>query len=277
MHAIKIAALLLALVPQVLQFEVASIRRSRSDGIREFQIQGDRLVISGMSVKDLVRRAYMASDAVQDESRVVGGPAWVSADLYDIVAQSDGNLGVDREGRPVRLLAMLKTLVENRFALRVRIEPRDTSLYELVVATRDGQPGAGMRRSTRDCPVYPQGMPRPPVDPAERCGLTTLATGSTVTVTAQAITMTELATRLQGFRSVDRPVHDHTGLEGRYDFTFDFTSTPIPAGTPVTAPAADTGASLFTEIQDRLGLKLQAARAPVDFYVIESVARPTEN
>jgi hypothetical protein len=54
----KITVLLVAPVPQTLQFEVASIRPGRSDGIREFQIQGERLVISGMSVKDLVRRAY---------------------------------------------------------------------------------------------------------------------------------------------------------------------------------------------------------------------------
>ena len=124
-----------------------------------------------MSVKDLVRRAYMASEAVQDESRVVGGPGWVSTDLYDIVAQTDGNLGVDALGRPIRLLGTLRTLLEERFKLRVRIEPRETALYHLVTATDDGKPGAGMRLSERNCPVYPQGVPRPAPDPVHWCGL----------------------------------------------------------------------------------------------------------
>ena len=198
MSAIKIAALFFALMPQALQFEVASIRPSRSDGVREFQIQGQRLVISGMSLKDLVRRAYMASDGVQDESRVVGGPGWVSTDLYDIIAQTDGNHGVDPQGRPIRLLAMLKALLEDRFKLRVRTEPRETALYHLVAATTDRKSAAGLRPSRRNCPVYPQGVPRPAPDPVNWCGLQTIASGATVRVTAQGITMPELARWVRG-------------------------------------------------------------------------------
>ena len=146
--------------------------------------------------------------------------------IPDIVAQTDGNLGVDALGRPIRLLGMLRTLLEERFKLRVRIEPRETALYHLVTATDDGKPGAGMRLSERNCPVYPQGVPRPAPDPVHWCGLQATASGPTVRVVAQSISMDDLATRLQGFRSVGRPVQNRTPLEGRYDFTFEFTTTP---------------------------------------------------
>jgi uncharacterized protein (TIGR03435 family) len=270
--------MIIAMAPQTLQFDVASVRPSRSDGISEFQIQGNRLVISGMSVKDLVRRVYMTSDAPQDGTRVVGGPGWASTDLYDIVAESDDNPGVDQQGRPMRLLAMLKTLLEDRFKLRVRTESRETSIYELVTTGGDGVRAARLHPSVRHCPVYAQGVPRPAVTPAERCGLTTVANGSTVTVTAQGITMSELATRFQGFRSVGRPVQNKTGLDGRYDFTLEFTTpAAAPASDALAAPLVETGPSLFTVLQDQLGLKLQATQAPMDFYVIESVQRPTAN
>jgi uncharacterized protein (TIGR03435 family) len=245
MYATKLAHALLAalLGAQTPSFEVASVKPSnRSDGVREFVIQpSGRLTITGMSLKDLARRAYMASDAVQDESRVVGGPAWVSTDVYDIVAQSDGDLGFDAQGRPERLLAMLKTLLEDRFKLRVHTEPRQTAVYDLVLTGRDKRPGNGLKPSSLDCPVYAQGIPRPAPDPVRWCGLQVNASGTTVRVTAQGETMDDLAKSFQAFRSVGRPVRNQTGLEGRYDFKIEFmTTTPLPNPDLAAPPAVAT-------------------------------------
>ena len=275
MMIVRIATLLLAV--QAVAFDVASIRLSNSNGIREFQIQGNRLSISGMSLRDLVRRAYLGSDAVQDEARVVGGPAWVATDSFDIVANITGDPGFDSEGRPQRLLQMLKQLLEDRFRLKVHTEPRDTKVYELQIASKTGVVGSGLKRSALDCPVYPQGVPRPAPDPVRWCGVRTIATGASVKVTAQGVTMPELASSLSRFRSIDRLVYDKTSLRGRFDFEIEFVST-LPSTTIDSAPLRpDVGASLFTVLQDRLGIKLQAARAAVEVVVIDSAEHPTPN
>jgi uncharacterized protein (TIGR03435 family) len=250
-------------------FEVASIRPSRdTEGIREFQIQpGGRLVIAGMSLKDLVRRAYLASDSAQDESRIVGGPGWINSERFDILAKADGDPGFDAEGRPVRLLAMLRALIESRFALKVHTESREMQIYALVIAARDGRLRPAIRPSTLDCPVLQQGIPRPPSDPVRWCGFRAGLTGDVVRVTAHGVTMAEAAANLSGLRSVARPVRDKTGLTGRFDFEFEY----APALTQTTGE----GATVFTAVEERLGLKLQPTQGAVDIVVIDSAERPT--
>ena len=267
----KLLALLLVL--QVAVFDVASIRPGRTDGISEFQIQGRRLSISGMTLKDLVRRAYLGSDAFQDGVRVTGGPAWVASDTFDIVANIDADPGFDEHGRPQRVLAMLRALLEDRFQLKVHSEARETDVYDLQTVSKAK---AGLKPSSLDCPVYPQGIPRPAPDPVRWCGVRTMAAGAVVHVTAQGATMADIASSLSRFRSIDRLVHDTTGLSGRFDFEFDFVSAaPATNGTDARPP--ETGASLFTALQEQLGLKLQPARTPVDVVVIDSAERPRPN
>lgn len=257
------------LLGQTLAFEVASIKPTRdTEGIREFQIQpGGRLVIAGMSLKDLVRRAYLASDVAQDESRIVGGSGWIAAERFDILAKMDGDPGFEPDGRPVRLLAMLRTLLASRFNLKVRAESREMEIYDLVVGAKNGRPASGLRPSARDCPVFQQGIPRPPPDPLRWCGVRSSLVGNMVHVSAQGVTMSELATSLGTFRSVARPVHDRTGLTGKFDFEFEYA--------PALAPAPADGATVFTAVQEGLGLKLQPAKGAVDVVVVDGAERPT--
>jgi len=271
---IKITSLVVALIAslslgQAPAFEVASIRPSRdTEGIREFQIQpGGRLVIAGMSLKDLVRRAYLASDIAQDESRIIGGPNWINSERFDILAKAEGDLGFDSEGRPVRLLAMLRTLIESRFNVKVHAESREMQVYDLVVDARDGQSRSGLRQSALDCPVFQQGIPRPPPDPVRWCGFRAGLTDNVVRVAAQGVTMAEAASNLAGLRSVARPVRDKTGLTGRFDFQFDYA--------PALTQAAEQNATVFTAIRERLGLKLQPVKGPVDIIVVDSAERPS--
>src|SRR3954463_20465 len=233
MSLAKLAVIVLAV--QATVFDVASVRPSKSNGISEFQIQCSRLSISGMSLRSLVRRAYLGSDAVQDQARVIGGPTWADAELYDIVANIGGDPGFDAQGRPQRLLLMLRQLLEDRFQLRVHTERRDTNVYDLQIASRDGRLGSGLKPSSLECPVFPQGIPRPAPDPVRWCGVRTNATGATVRVTAQGVTLPELASSLSRFRSVDRLVTDKTGLSGRFDFEIEFVST-APVATPDAPP-----------------------------------------
>jgi len=271
MSVIKITSLALvaAALGQAPAFEVASIKPTRdTEGIREFQIQpGGRLAIAGMSLKDLVRRAYLASDTPQDESRITGGPAWVDSDRFDIIAKADGDLGFDPEGRPMRLLAMLRTLIESRFKLRVHNESREMQVYDLVLANRAARPGPGLRTSSLDCPVFQQGIPRPPPDPVRWCGIRGGLTGDVVRLSAQGVTLADVATNFSGLRSVGRPVRDKTGLSGKFDFEIQYA--------PALAQRPETGATIFTAVQEQLGLKLQPAKGAVDLIVIDGAEHPT--
>lgn len=263
----KVCIVLLA--SQLMAFDVASVRPGRTDGISEFQIQGNRLSISGMSLKDLVRRAYLGSDAVQDQARVVGGPSWAANEKFDVVANLNGEPGFDGEGRPQRLLAMLRTLLEDRFKLRVHTEDREMDIYELRLDSSTSQPRSALKSSTFVCPAYPQGIPRPAPDPVRWCGIRTVASGPTVRVTAQGVTMADFASSMSRFRSIDRLVYDKTGLNDRFDFQIEFL-TAAPAQGDANGNQPDTGASLFTVLQDQLGLRLRAVKAPVQVVVIDS-------
>ena len=265
---IKLTSLAVAAVLTLAQapaFEVASITPTRdTEGIREFQIHpGGRLAIAGMTLKDLVRRAYLASDRPQDEDRIVGGPSWINAERFDILAKAEGDPGFDAEGRPVRLLAMLRTLVESRFRLTVHAESREMQVYDLA---RDGQSRPGLRPSALDCPVFQQGIPRPTPDPVRWCGFRAELIDNVVRVTAQGVTMAEAATNLAGLRSVARPVRDRTALPGRFDFQFEYA--------PALTQAVGESATVFTAIRERLGLKLQPSKGPVDFIVVDTAERP---
>lgn len=261
----------LLLAAHVIAFDVASIRPAKADGITEFQIQANRLSIHGMSLKDLVRRAYLGSDAIQDQVRVTGGPAWVSTDTFDVTANLEGDPGFDSQGRPERVLAMLKTLLEDRFALKVHPDVREFSVYDLQLTSDVRRRAAALKKSSLECPVFAQGVPRPAPDPVRWCGVRAAATGPTVHVTAQGVTMAELASSMSRFRSIDGLVQDRTGLSDRFDFQFEFVSSGTLTNEGSAVPA-DRGPSLFTALQE-LGLKLQPATARVEVVVIDANRR----
>jgi len=245
-------------------FDVASIKRTAmAEGLVEFQMRpGGRLAVFGMSLRDLVRRAY-GSDDIRRSEQVLGGPDWAGSERYDILATTDPSIDADPQ-KDARMLAMLRTLLEERFTLKVHNELRDTDTYNLVLVNRDGKLGSNLRRSTIDCPVLVPGMRR---DPLRSCGVR----GSPMSgvLSGQGVAMKDLVAILAIFPTIARPVRDRTGLEGKFDFRAEFT--------PVSDAAADTGVSLFTAFQEQLGLKFQNEKARIPVPVIDSAERPTEN
>jgi len=121
-------------------FDVASIKPNTSnDGIQELQMRpGGRLMISGMPLRDLIKRAYGA-DAIQTLGQVVGGPAWAGIDRFNILAATDSDVDSDPQARPSRMLTMLRTLLEDRFKLHVHQETREAEAFALVVASKDAK------------------------------------------------------------------------------------------------------------------------------------------
>ena len=172
---------------------------------------------------------------------------------------------------------MVRTLLAQRFGVRLRAESRELPIYELRLVRSDGRLRDGMRRVEVDCeaearkaaPSVPQGQSRL----MSRC---TVEVASTQLV-GRGLTPMQIATAMSRVTGVGRAVVDRTGLTGTFDLDLKWTPEP-PAGANNQSVALATDApSLFTAVQEQLGLKLEPARGPVDVQVIDSAERPTPN
>jgi uncharacterized protein (TIGR03435 family) len=251
-------------------FEVASVKPNPSNDAPESAqlTAGGGVRMTGFRVSTLIRLVY-ATPAIQRPEQIVGGPAWIGSERFDIIAKANGELTPDAEGRrPQRLIAMLRSLLEDRFAVGVHTEQRRMSALALQLVARDAKFGPQLRVSTAECPTS---VATPASD--RWCGFR--AVGSTLT--ARNVTMPEVATYLSGYAVVGRPVEDRTGLSGRYDFELEFTNAFIvgPNGAPAPNPAADSGTGLFTALKEQLGLTLQPENALLPVLVIDRVEHPT--
>ena len=178
------------------------------------------------------------------------------------------------------MIEMVKALMADRFKLRFHLETRELPVYELVLARTDGRLGPKLKPSTVDCAAATRGAPPPappaPPPPGARptCGMrssTDRAAGATLT--AGGAMLAQLAANLSN--AVGRTVVDKTGLAGGYDMDLFF----IPDATmrPADVQFAADGPSLFTALQEQLGLKLESAKGPVEVLVIDSAQKPVED
>jgi uncharacterized protein (TIGR03435 family) len=258
-----------------LAFEVASVKQNAdSAAMPTWLLQpGGGVAIKGVSLFQLIQAAY-ESTSIQVAAQFVGGPSWLKSDRFDVVAKANGSLDADETGRPTRLLAMLRSLLEDRFRVRTHTEFRNASVLLLMLADKDAKLGPQLHRSTQDC-RGPVGNLVPPDSP-RWCGWRGGGTGH---YAIQGLTMPDMAVGFAGTWSVGRPVIDRTGLSGRWDAQIDFVPPFVPGpndpSVPVPNPAADTGTSMLSAMREQLGLKLQPARAKAEYLVIDHVERPT--
>ena len=262
-------------------FEVASIKPSHPEGggLRtRLMFAPDGLSAGGMTVKSLVGFAYNLKDF-----QISGGSGWIDSDRFDIDAKMDEatiealkKLPPDQAVEQRRL--MLQSLLAERFKLKVTQSSKELPIYALVVA-KNG-PKVTQSAAAPAPPATP-GAPAPgPGGPGPR-GMMRLGNGE---LTANGVPISLLAERIA--REVGRDVVDKTGLQGRYDFTLHWTpETPaaLPGGPadggpgPGAAQPDSSGPSIFTAIQEQLGLKLESQKGPVKTLVIDSVEKPSEN
>lgn len=245
-------------------FEVASVKANVDDLAPEgLAVRPDGSArFTGFRVRTLITMAYR-SEGLQRFDQLVGGPSWISVDRFDIAARAGGDPGA-QEG-PNRLPAMLRSLLRERFQLRVHSETRPMPAYGLVVARRDGRLGPKLRESTIDCSVRTGTAPAN-TDPDWRCGIR--ATGGVIT--GRGVSTAQLAGNLSGYPTVDRFVTDRTGLTRRYDFTLEYSPDLSEPGAVSTA-----GPSLFTALTEQLGLRLQAETVVLPVLIIDNVEKPT--
>lgn len=259
---VVVSGLALAAQQATPAFEVASIRPS-GDSIgkgddSEVQPSG-RFVATNMTLESLIRGVF----EVQRHELVVGDrvPSWFASERWDIVGK--GPPVTDEASQRPLYLTMMRNLLIERFKLVTRREVRDTPVYALVLARSDGRLGPQMRASSANCPALlaafkATGARQTPDSPL--CGMR----NQRARLWGTGILLSDF-TRLLSLRA-GRPVVDATGLTGAFDLDVKF--TPEDASDP------PGGASLFTAIQDQLGLRLEPRRAPVNVLVIESAERP---
>ena len=231
-------------------FDVASIRLNTTGGnTSQRALPNGTLTLTNNTARNIIRTAYGLQG-----SQVVGGPAWLDNERFDVVAkaaapfnQSDGQ-------------AMLRALLAERFGLVAHLEARDMPVFLMRVADSAKAPGRRLRPSTVDCVKQPI------------CVLNVqFAAGS---ITGIGVSMPQLARNLMG--ALGRTVVDETGFAGTYDMELGFAPDPdqsVP-GAPA-APVDPDAPSLVTALQEQLGLKLEPGRAPVQMLVIDRVERPT--
>jgi uncharacterized protein (TIGR03435 family) len=233
-------------------FEVATIKPTKPDE------QGRRLVWTGRRMETLnTPLSFLISFAYgMHAKQIIGLPAWADTAKFDITAQPD------TEGRPTdkQLKGMLQKLLADRFKLTFHQDKRELSVYVLSV-TKTGQK---LTKSEGD----PNGLP----------GLFFQGLGK---LNVRNATMKDFTGLMQN-AVLDRPVVDQTELAGRFDFTLNWTPDDSQFGgmgakVPPPTDSADAPPNLYTAIQEQIGLKLEATKAPADVLVIDHVEEPSAN
>jgi uncharacterized protein (TIGR03435 family) len=235
-------------------FEVATIKPNNSgdSGLQKLTFSGRNFITENSSLADLIMFAY----GVQLK-QVLGAPAWMEKDRYDILATPD------QEGRPSadQVRVMIRKLLADRFQLKFHHDKRELSAFVLTIA----KDGSKLESAQPNGTLHGIG-----IQPA-KTGV--MMFGSNTPIPAFTSFLQSLV--------LDRPVVDHTGLTGRYDLTVTFTpdDSLFNGNQPYPKPAdgIEPAPGLFEAIQQQLGLRLSAEKTEVDVLAIDQVGKPSAN
>lgn len=247
------------------EFEVASIKPSAPDAnLKVVFAPGEKLFITNATLRFLIKIAYDIGD-----DQLAGGPGWISSKRFDLVATPGSPLGGDPQNmtpeqlnefhQPVRL--RLQRLLADRFQLQMRREPTPMPIFALVIA-KGGPKKLALSQSTG----------KPQLNGKFGSGM----------LTAAGVDMATLAHFLSEGQT-GRPVVDMTGLDGRYDFQLDWAPEPGGAGPASVDGAASPsssdrgGVSIFTALQQQLGLKLEPRTGTAERLVVVGSQLPSMN
>jgi uncharacterized protein (TIGR03435 family) len=257
-------------------FEAATIKPNKKGGGPYTQVLPGRLMLTYYSVQDLVEFAYgLRADQVLGKT---------SDDRFDIEAKADGNRPGSQMTGP-----MLQALLQDRFKLKLHRETRQLPVYRLKVAK--GGVKMPVEKAGNCTPNTPDAVPAAPLPrpaPGESrpivffCDiLRTGARGLTRTVEGKGISIEALASTLSR-TELNRAVLNKTGRKGRFDVNLTWAVDPSIPGLSdnlgrAPLPDADPQPTIFTAVQEQLGLKLEAGRGPVEVLVIDRIEQPSQN
>jgi uncharacterized protein (TIGR03435 family) len=222
------------------QFEVASIKPSKGPSSLSSGLStgNGRLTASNVTLKRCIMGAYAVGP-----NQIFGGPDWLESDRFEITAKAEQPVG---DGI---LMAMLQTLLAERFKLALHREAKPIEAYVLEVSKNGPKLEKGDGHGSK----------------------TSNGRGDIVATNA---TMDRFAEILS--RQMDLPVVNHTGLEGVFNLKLQWTLESAKVAKPVEGAVIE-GPSIFTAIQEQLGLRLHAQKMPVEVLVIDHVEKPSEN
>jgi bla regulator protein BlaR1 len=246
-----------------LAFAVASVKPTSAGAREYYPVATDpdgRFVWNNVHLGQLIRRAY----GMPPSQPMVGVPNWFKSDRFDVEARAEGHPTEEQ------MWSMMRSLLADRFKLRVHNETRDLPVYALVLARSDGTLGARVRPSA--CVAKDKVSLGPgPLDPSRPGPLPCGGVRSMTlkgTIQARFATMAKLADALGML--VGRPVQDRTGLTGTFDLEVEWPPAPGPPG----PGAPGVGPAMLTAIEEQLGLRLDEKTAPVDVLVIDHAEQP---
>jgi len=255
------------------KFEVASIKPAKDpDGGWGLNNTTDGIRGLNVPLLYLVKAAY----GIYEDHRYLGAPNWINSEHYDVDAKMESAVAEQFRKLPgaQRIVAeqhMLQVLLEERFNMKAHRDTKEFPVYFLVIA----------KSGTKLQEAKPN-----PDDPSAENGVWGgggMREGVT-TMTAHLVPIGQLASQLTGI--VGRTVQDKTGLTGRYNLTLKFTpeylafQSPTAAaseGQPALSTSNPTGTSIFSAVQDQLGLKLESGKGPIEIIVIDHIERASGN
>jgi uncharacterized protein (TIGR03435 family) len=264
---------------KALTFDVVSVREDKSEPAPQNPVQNgptaDGYRLKGLPLIAVIQRAYIPSEGglTFRPYQITGLPAAFNSIRYDIdakVSEADLPKWIDPASQPAMLRAMLQAMLADRFNLALHRETKEVPIYELTV-----------------------GRKSPKFKPAEATALAdirqkhpnavTLRSGTIVATgpnpgqqTLFGVTIQDLGTFLSTLAG--RPIHDKTGLTGKYDITYELElSPPAQEGASMAVSPDFFSSQIFNIVQDQLGLRLRAAKGLVESLVIDHVEKPSEN
>jgi len=260
-------------------FDVSSIKRSNGTEALPSIATPIQVRTVHVTARNLIEQAFNIPWTPDSNELVIGGSGWVDNDYFNLDARMDESLApafekMSHEEQKRQRSLMLQSLLAVRFKLKVRFETRELPVYALSIAKSGPRPALAQHTSplptdeTRSVsfPTTAQGLSR---------GIFVQYRGQSAEMTAKAATLDEVAHWLAGYSEIGgRPVVNQTALTGSYDFTLRWTRERLAAQTE----ASDSDApALFTALQEQLGLRLLATKAPVEVIVIDHIEPPSHN
>ena len=250
------------------RFEVATIKLAAPNAVRNYVVPSspDRLSIPSMTLTWLIYTAYQ--DGMGTAWNVSGGPDWVNKTAFAIEGQAA------QPSTQRHLKMMLRTLLEERFGLKLRQETRIGDQYALVLDRSDGKLGPNVEEWNGACTGR---QPTADDDPSVPRCLSGYRPPGLFLEGATMFSAADLLSLPQSRALLGTIVHDATGLKGRYKMHLDFSFAPQPPPQPGQTPPEFTGPSLFTAVREQWGLRLEKAKGALHVIVVESAQLPTEN
>jgi uncharacterized protein (TIGR03435 family) len=248
-------------------FEVASIKRNATGDLSnpaQVLPNGD-VRVTNSRISQLIARGFGVDTAGFE---IIGLPSWADSERYDVVAKAKP------AATAPEMQQMWRTFLAERMKLAAHYETREKPSYDLVIARKDRRLGPGLKPSTLDCTQPAPARPSPEdlrdmkALGLSRCRTLTIDRKDGTTY-AGGITMKFLAQILSG--TAGRPVIDKTGLDGYYTVVVRYQRLPQR---PDTAPAPDAPPSVFTALEEQLGLKLEPSQTQAQVLVIDHIERP---